>query len=71
MAKRNNENTNILIRDFFLKQTDFSKFTRKEIKHVKKLLNERPRKTLDWQTPKERFNGLLLRYKVESAKTSL
>ena len=56
-----NENTNILIRDFFLKQTDFSKFTRKEIKHVKKLLNERPRKTLDWQTPKERFNGLLLR----------
>jgi len=56
-----NENTNMLIRDFFPKQTDFSKFTRKEIKHVQKLLNERPRKTLDWHTPKERFKELLLR----------
>ncbi|MDO8995608.1 MAG: IS30 family transposase, partial [Sediminibacterium sp.] len=41
--------------------TDFSKFTRKEIKHVQKLLNERPRKTLDWSTPKEKFKELLLR----------
>ena len=56
-----NENTNMLIRDFFPKQTDFSKFTRKEIKHGQKLLNERPRKTLDWLTPKERFRELLLR----------
>ena len=56
-----NENTNMLIRDFFPKQTDFSKFTRKEIKHVQKLLNERPRQTLDWHTPKERFKELLLR----------
>lgn len=56
-----NENTNMLIRDFFPKQTDFSKFTRKEIKHVQKLLNERPRKTLDWSTPKEKFKELLLR----------
>lgn len=56
-----NENTNMLIRDFFPKQTDFSKFTRREIKHVQKLLNERPRKTLDWHSPKERFNELLLR----------
>jgi IS30 family transposase len=56
-----NENTNMLIRDFFPKQTDFSKFTKKEIKHVQKLLNERPRKTLDWHTLKERFKELLLR----------
>ena len=51
----------MLIRDFFPNQTDFSKFTRKDIKHVQKLLNERPRKTLDWHTPKERFKELLLR----------
>jgi IS30 family transposase len=56
-----NENTNMMIRDFFPKQTDFSTFTRKEIKHVQKLLNERPRKTLDWSTPKEMFKELLLR----------
>ena len=56
-----NENTKMLIRDFFPKQTDSSKFTRKEIKHVQKLLNERPRKTLDWSTPKEKFKELLLR----------
>lgn len=56
-----NENTNMLIRDFFAKQTDFSKFTRKEIKYVQKLLNERPRKILDWSTPKEKFKELLLR----------
>lgn len=56
-----NENTNMLIRDFFPKQTDFSKFTRKEIKYVQKLLNERPRKTLGFKTPKEKFKELLLR----------
>jgi IS30 family transposase len=54
-----NENTNMLIRDFFPKGTDFSKLLRKEIKHVQRLLNERPRKTLLWKTPKEAFNSLL------------
>jgi IS30 family transposase len=48
-----NENTNMLIRDFFPKQTDFSKFTRKEIKHVQKLLNERPEKRLTGQHQKK------------------
>jgi len=55
-----NESTNMLIRYFFPKQPDFSKFTRKEIKDVQKLLNKRLRKTLDSQTPKERFKELLL-----------
>lgn len=54
-----NENTNMLIRQFFPKGTDFSKVTRAEIKYVQKLLNERPRKVLKWKTPKESFNSLL------------
>jgi transposase, IS30 family len=55
-----NENTNMLIRDFFKKGTDFSKLSRYQIKRVQKLLNERPRKLLDWQTPKEVFEKEVL-----------
>lgn len=54
-----NENTNGLIRQFFPKGTDFSKISRGEIKKVEKLLNGRPRKVLNWQTPNEVFNKLL------------
>jgi IS30 family transposase len=55
-----NENTNMLIRDFWKKGTDFSEFTRQQIKKVQHLLNERPRKTLNWDTPKEKFNQLIV-----------
>lgn len=54
-----NENTNGLIRQFFPKGTDFNMVSRKELKHVQKLLNERPRKTLDWRTPKEAVADLI------------
>lgn len=54
-----NENTNGLIRQFFPKGTDFKQLKRVEIKKVQKLLNERPRKTLNWKTPKEAFAELL------------
>ena len=54
-----NENTNGLIRQFFPKSTNFKKVSRKEIKRVQKLLNERPRKTLNWQTPYEAMQKLL------------
>jgi IS30 family transposase len=54
-----NENTNGLIRDFFPKGTDFRKVTDYEITKVQHLLNERPRKALDWKTPKECFDVLL------------
>lgn len=55
-----NENTNGLIRQFFPKGTDFSLISRREIKRVQKLLNERPRAVLDWQTPKDAFAKLLI-----------
>jgi len=54
-----NENTNGLIRQFFPKGTDFSKISRREVKHVQHLLNGRPRKVLDYATPYEIFNVLL------------
>ena len=53
------ENTNGLIRDFFPKGTDFGSIPRKELKRVQKLLNERPRKTLNWRTPAEAFAELM------------
>ena len=53
-----NENTNGLLRQFFPKRTDFSKITRREIKHVQALMNGRPRKVLAWRTPSEAFYHL-------------
>lgn len=46
-----NENTNGLIRQYFPKQTDFSKITDEEIAEVEAKLNRRPRKCLDRKTP--------------------
>ena len=55
-----NENTNGLIRQFFPKGTDFNNVSRKEIKSVQEMLNERPRAVNNYETPKERM-ALLLR----------
>ena len=54
-----NENTNGLIRDFFLKGADFSTVSAQKLTWVQQALNERPQKTLDWKTPKQFFNQLL------------
>lgn len=48
-----NENMNGLIRDFFPKGTNFDDVTEKELLHVERLLNERPRKKLGYRTPDE------------------
>ena len=55
-----NENTNGLIRQYFPKGTDFNKVTVEEIKAAQHQLNERPRKVLDWATPKELFEQEIL-----------
>ncbi len=54
-----NENTNGLVRQFFPKGTRFNQLSRKEIKHVQALLNDRPRKVINWHSPAHAFNQLL------------
>jgi len=54
-----NENTNGLIRQFFPKGTDFGKVGIRQIRRVEYLLNDRPRKTLDWNKPCEAFKEVL------------
>jgi IS30 family transposase len=48
-----NENTNGLLRQYFPKGTDLSRWSAEEIQAVATPLNHRPRKTLSWRTPAE------------------
>ena len=52
-----NENTNDLLRFFFPKGFDFHSITQDDVDFVVDLLNNRPRKTLNWKTPIEIFFG--------------
>ena len=53
-----NENTNGLVRQYFPKGFDFATITQDDVQHVENLLNNRPRKTLNYQTPNEVFSRL-------------
>ena len=50
-----NEHTNGLIRQFFPKQTNFRIIKSSEVEKVVNLINNRPRKSLDYRTPYEVF----------------
>jgi len=54
-----NENTNGLLRQYFPKGTDLSRWSAADLEAVAHALNTRPRKSLGWPTPAEAFNEYL------------
>jgi IS30 family transposase len=54
-----NENTNGLLRQYFPKGTDLSRWSAEELEAVAHALNNRPRKSLNWKTPAEIFEEQL------------
>jgi IS30 family transposase len=54
-----NENTNGLLRHYFPKGINISNYSQAQLNAIARKLNERPRKTLNYETPAERFSQLV------------
>jgi IS30 family transposase len=63
-----NEHTNGLLRDFFPKGTDFGTVSQQELAHVVELINNRPRRSLNFRTPKEVLDAEIKRYAFEASE---
>jgi IS30 family transposase len=51
-----NENTNGLLRQYFPKGIDISIYSQEQLNDVARMLNQRPRKILNYETPAQRFS---------------
>ena len=54
-----NENTNGLLRQYFPRGTDLSGYSQAHLNRIALRLNQRPRKTLDFETPADRLRAVL------------
>jgi IS30 family transposase len=54
-----NENTNGLLRQYFPRRTDFSRISQSYLNAIALRLNQRPRKTLGFETPADRLQAAL------------
>lgn len=54
-----NENTNGLLRQYFPRGTDLSRISQSQLNAIALRLNQRPRKTLDFETPADRLEAVL------------
>ena len=65
----NDENTNGLLRQYFPKGTDLSRYSREDLDAVAAALNNRPRKSQDWLTATEMLNEQLTLQQVPGVAT--
>ena len=65
-----NENTNGLLRQYFPKGTDLSRWSDQQLQAIAYTLNNRPRKTLGWLTPTEALNKQVHLLKTGVASTA-
>ena len=54
-----NENTNGLLRQYFPRGTDFSRISQSHLNSIALRLNQRPRKTLGFETPAHKLQEVL------------
>ena len=59
VQRGSNENTNGRLRQYFPKGTDLSQHSTDQLQNVAQELNDRPRKSLNWESPAERLCALL------------